>query len=102
MKNTEQNQAEPIWAKPEYSSSEKALQTATISNDTRLMIIAFGKIADASQMIGNAVNGFWGESNHDDMMKDYYTKVSEINTEILKLIGITMEANMNELSPTEI
>ncbi len=83
-------------------AQERAMQTVTLGDESRKLLIAIGKIDDAMTIVSDVIRAYWGEDAEDYIMEHTTTKICEARASIFKQLNEVMYANLSNMSPTTI
>ena len=78
---------------------ENLMKVATISDETRQLLIAQGKINDAYSIVATTIQEYWGNMK---MIGDFYTKINDASIILNEIMGNMMYDKMNDLDAPEI
>lgn len=78
---------------------EEMAKHREIGDETRKMLIAHGKITDATSIVGEVLNTEYGIDS-DKMLQPFYDAINDSQRTLLELLGILMDNNLNDTQTT--
>ncbi|MFR9667034.1 MAG: hypothetical protein SNF68_03570 [Rikenellaceae bacterium] len=80
---------------------EQRLSNVSLSLGTKQIILAQGKITDACALVCDAVYKYWGESNGDNILEPFNSKMSDACRSINDIMCDIIYSRLGEIAVAE-